>query len=43
MHIRRSARLSSQRRIDRLVVFLLEARDHFGGGHDAVDAADALA
>ena len=32
-----------QRRIDRFVVFLLEARDQFGGRQDLGDAADALA
>jgi hypothetical protein len=33
----------SERRIDRFVVFLLEARDEFGHRHDLRHAADALA
>src|ERR1700754_4790378 len=33
---------SSQRRIDCLVIFLLQARDQFGGRHHLVDSADAL-
>src|ERR1700761_4079369 len=34
--------IGSQRRIDRLVIFLLEATDQLGCGQNLADAADAL-